>query len=639
MNKRSAFLLFVLLNLLAGNIYAQTQKHTVDSLKQLLSLTNQDTTEVILDYLIGMETNITRVSYWDSLQKKAHTNNQPLYECKIWHRIGSIHASYGTIHQEIYSFQKGLSIAEKNGLKTEQISFCQVLGKGYGILFDRKSSLAMIYKGLKIAEEIGDKKAVINFYTSIALYHLTSGEPNKALNIYLRCLTLSKEIKYDFGTAGLLLDIGNTYETMGLTPEAVPYYLEIKQYMHAAAGTKYEVQLCCALASAHYFLNQIDSAYYYIEKGYGIAQHFEDKKILAGAMVTYAGLHYLYGNNKAAKSYALQALEIVKATQFTSQLSILTQLLKKIYIKDHDFENALKIYEFDVHIRDSLSNENVRKQAIEKEFAYNLEKKEDEYNILAQKNEIQALQLTQGQYLLAGLVCLLIIILIIVYLFIRQNRLRADHQRIQLEQKLLRTQMNPHFIFNSLNSIQQFIMKLQNEQAELYLSKFSKLIRNLLESNTKESLTVREEVEMLNAYLEMESLRFGATFSYSVHVDKQIDTAGTHIPHLMLQPFIENAIWHGLLPNHDNRVLQVNIEYDTNKTIKCTVDDNGIGREISMKRQDTLRKKSLALSFVQQRLDLIRETYNIAGSISFTDKKNTNNESLGTRVVIILPII
>ncbi|MES2690515.1 MAG: histidine kinase, partial [Bacteroidota bacterium] len=529
-----------------------------------------------------------------------HTHNLPLYECKIHYREGSIYSTYGTIHQAIYSFQKGLAVAENNGIKREQLNFCWLLQQAYGTLLDRKRSLAMIYKGLKLAEGMGDQKAVMNSYSAIALYHLTSGEPGKALNIYLRCLKLSKAAGNDFATAGFLLDIGNAYDGMRMRERTVHYFLQIKQYMNAAAGTMYEVQLCCALSSAYRYLEQYDSAYYYAEKAYRIAQRFDDKRILAGALVTYAGIHYSHGNNKAAKSYALRALDIVNATQFTSQRSALTELLKNIYIKENDFANALKIYESGVRFRDSLSNENVRRQAVEKEFEYNLEKKENEYRLLAQQNQIQTLKLNQDRYLFFALGSLILVVLTIAYLFIRQNRFRTEHQRVQLEQKLLRSQMNPHFVFNSLNSIQQFIMSGKNDLAEVYLSKFAKLIRDLLESNIKESLTLQEETEILGAYLEMESLRFGNTFSYSMHTDERIDMDQTNIPHMMIQPFVENAIWHGLLSKTGDRVLRIAFEYYAENAVKCIVDDNGIGREESMKKESTFRKKSLALSFVQQ---------------------------------------
>jgi Histidine kinase/Concanavalin A-like lectin/glucanases superfamily len=220
-----------------------------------------------------------------------------------------------------------------------------------------------------------------------------------------------------------------------------------------------------------------------------------------------------------------------------------------------------------------------------------------------------------------------------------REKLELDRRFHELEIKTLKAQMNPHFIFNSLNSIQQFIMLKENGKAEIYLAKFSKLIRELLETNTRESLTVSEEIAILKGYLEMEALRFGASFSYDVTVDTGIDRENTLIPHMMVQPFAENAVWHGLLPKGGSGVLHINFTTHSAGTICCTVEDNGVGRSAGIRNESTFKKKSLALSFVRQRLELLQEILHIKCGVEIVDLFNENEKATGTRVIIILPVL
>lgn len=220
-----------------------------------------------------------------------------------------------------------------------------------------------------------------------------------------------------------------------------------------------------------------------------------------------------------------------------------------------------------------------------------------------------------------------------------QERLETKRKLHEMEIRTLKAQMNPHFIFNSLNSIQQFIMSKENDKAELYLSKFSKLIRELLESNTNESLTINEEVEIIKGYLDMESLRFSGVFSFSIVVDNAVDQENALIPHMMVQPFIENAIWHGLLTKQGERRVDVFFEKAGNRMIRCIIDDNGIGRQNATKKESTFKRKSLALSFVKQRLELLKETLNVDCGVSIIDKVDENKNSIGTKVIVLLPTI
>jgi LytS/YehU family sensor histidine kinase len=207
------------------------------------------------------------------------------------------------------------------------------------------------------------------------------------------------------------------------------------------------------------------------------------------------------------------------------------------------------------------------------------------------------------------------------------------------EMRVLSAQMDPHFIFNSLNTIQQFIIAGDNEKAQSYLSKFSRLMRKILESNNKESVTLEEELEIFSKYLEIESLRFNNVFSYSIAIADQIQPGKIKIPHFLIQPFIENAIWHGLLPKEGEKILEISFQYINEKTLRCRINDNGVGRQNSGKMEVIEGKQSMAIKFIEQRLNLYSKMKNVKYQLKIVDNCNEKGESTGTLVEIDLPIL
>jgi hypothetical protein len=239
-------------------------------------------------------------------------------------------------------------------------------------------------------------------------------------------------------------------------------------------------------------------------------------------------------------------------------------------------------------------------------------------------------------------------VVLVSYLFVLNNKrkLKREEEKFKLKSKLyemeikmIKAQMNPHFIFNSLNAIQQFISLKENEKAEFYLSSFSRLIRKLLENTTKENVSLSDEIDILKHYLEIESLRFNHVFNYTIEVDKKIDIITTYIPHFLIQPFVENAIWHGLLPKKGDKLLSVTFQLVTESKIICTIDDNGVGRKYKKTLQKFEKDKSLAISFIQQRLDLMNKNLGMDLNLEIIDKEDKDGNSEGTKVVLYLPII
>jgi LytS/YehU family sensor histidine kinase len=199
--------------------------------------------------------------------------------------------------------------------------------------------------------------------------------------------------------------------------------------------------------------------------------------------------------------------------------------------------------------------------------------------------------------------------------------------------------MNPHFIFNALNSVQQYILQGNVMEANKYLSKFSKLQREILHCSSHNFISLEKEIEILNAYLQLEQLRFGDSFTYDISMTDKIEPAEIYIPPMMLQPFVENAIWHGLMPKQGERTLNIYFDLYTDDILLATIRDNGIGRDASAKlkqnnRGNITQHESKGMSMVDQRLQLLQQQYNKPFEVSVSDITDVNGMVQGTQAAL-----
>jgi hypothetical protein len=207
-------------------------------------------------------------------------------------------------------------------------------------------------------------------------------------------------------------------------------------------------------------------------------------------------------------------------------------------------------------------------------------------------------------------------------------------------QQALAKQMDPHFVFNTLNSIQSFIIKNDRLASSQYLSKFARLMRIILNSSQKQAVPLSDEISALTLYLELESLRFQQKFDYNLVVDPSIDSSACFIPAFLIQPFIENAIWHGIMGLKETGRIDIEFQKNQNQ-LTCIVEDNGIGRKRSMELKTAVpvTKQSYGIALVESRLELLNNLYDIDMKILFVDLYNEDGQPSGTRVIINLPLI
>ncbi len=226
-------------------------------------------------------------------------------------------------------------------------------------------------------------------------------------------------------------------------------------------------------------------------------------------------------------------------------------------------------------------------------------------------------------------------------------KMQLEHKKnLQLQQeafvnktKALRAQINPHFIFNSLSSIQGLITKNDKVSAIKYLTRFSRLTRNILESSIETNVVLADEIKMIQDYLELESVRFDNTFTYAITVEKDIDINTVEVPFMILQPFVENAIIHGLLPKKEaSKKITINFKKEE-RFITCEIDDNGIGRIREDKKENNYvkKRKSRGLEVTIQRMQALNTDEDEGGDIQIIDKMDKNEKSLGTKVILKFP--
>jgi signal transduction histidine kinase len=348
------------------------------------------------------------------------------------------------------------------------------------------------------------------------------------------------------------------------------------------------------------------------------------------------------GNYKEALRYEYNALD--KGQEWGKRFYIMPvyEVIARTHYKLGNTDSAYLYLDKYIKLKDSIQNA---------QFLYQLHKarKDASISLLMKDNEYQAKEIRR-QAQLKNIFLGAILLLLITGIFIWRNiNLRKKNEQLQLlrrqtelqqqaqdlEMKALKAQMNPHFIFNSLSSINWFILKNKTQQASDYLTSFSRLIRMVLNNSEKPVISLDEELKMLRLYLDMEQLRLEHSFDYKIEMMNNIDPAEIYMPPMILQPFCENAIWHGLAHKSEKGMLTVNFELQEN-ILNCTITDNGVGREQAAKLNNNAshKEKSMGIQITKTRLSLFNGAQNEAEYYRIEDIKNDDGAVDGTKVTL-----
>jgi tetratricopeptide (TPR) repeat protein len=374
------------------------------------------------------------------------------------------------------------------------------------------------------------------------------------------------------------------------------------------------------------------------------------EKINKDLMEIYDGMAKIFiitGKTDSAIFYSKQTLSIGKSSPFPLSILQACTLLSDIYQSMHYPDSALKYLKMNSSIKDTLFNQEKTRSI--KNLEFEDERKQQEIDIAEIK--------FQNRVKIYGLVAILILFIILWHnsALKRKNethlrelsenelkiqKIKSQNKFAELEMQALRSQMNPHFIFNSLNSINRFIMQNNRKQAAEYLTKFSRLVRLILQNSQTPLITLESELESLGLYLEMEALRFDYHFTYKISTTADLDISVLKVPPLIIQPYVENAIWHGLMHKEDKGQLDIEVsEEEDHLLIKIT--DNGIGRKqaAALASKSATKYKSQGLKITGERIAMLQSSIEKKSSVTLNDLENADGSAAGTEVIIKIPVI
>lgn len=248
-------------------------------------------------------------------------------------------------------------------------------------------------------------------------------------------------------------------------------------------------------------------------------------------------------------------------------------------------------------------------------------------------------------WVLAGQIAVFIVIAISFIIAHRRNKKKKQVDEIkhllqlsEFESRLLRSQMHPHFVFNALNSINNLILHDESEKASNYLVKFSQLLRRQLLFSTEQEVSLEDELETVRLYLLVEELRFSESFTWSIEVDPLLNPNNLAVPPMILQPYVENAIWHGLLPKKGEKKIKIMVEDFSLNQILIRIQDNGIGMAASAELTPNYKKhRSFGMEMGERRLQLLNAD-GLSARIDVVHLNSENNTSLGTEIKLYLPL-
>lgn len=621
-------LLFLLLLVFPGHAStgepAEEMKRRADSLKTALRFAGSDTARLRLRCELALAGNCTRPGYWDSLVTEAHSGGPRFYEGLALNAAARA-LMYGPGEKKGMSYnEQGYAIALENGDRRRMMD-CFITWASHYCYFRNNASLALEYcfKGLKLASELGDEQSRNALMTVAGTCYFAAGDYKRAVAVHLKCLAIARKSGNSGAIASSLSDVGSDYHGMKQFSKSSEYYLECKKYLPDLINSPMMTEVLNSICSGHLLIRQNDSGYKYAKMALALAIKSNRPRSIASAMVSVAGVQRCMGDYAAAKKTSQEALEIIKSVHAPLLTGLIATNLEEACRKQGDYRGALEAYKLYVKSRDTLSNETYRKQLMEKEFNYNLEKKESE-------NRLLAMELEHQNYFLAIMTLLILFILVVSYLFFRQSRLRSEQESNLLSQKLLRVQMNPHFIFNSLQAIQGFIVNRDVKESVRYLGAFSTVTRHVLENSRTDYIPIQKEIDLLKNYLQLQQLRFMSRFDYVIHVEESIWSSFITVPPMLLQPFIENAVEHGMHDIESGGSIAVRYAIHENLLLMEIV-DNGYG--MAGRNQHKKRHRSLALEITRERIALMNRREKIKTTFTVSDAFPDEIERKGVKVV------
>lgn len=509
------------------------------------------------------------------------------------------------------------------------------IGINYMYLSDYPSSLSKYLEALAIYIDLKDTLSLdyANTTENLGILYTKLKRYNKALLYHEKASEIYETLDYKYGLANSYNNIGNIHDYLNQQQKAIDNYQKSYGIMQKSDNKLGMANALTNIGIVNVGLKKYNKALNHFHESKGLYETLGNTNNLA-IVHEYMGESFLNSNSlHKAENHYQKAYSLAKNAQSLSLQVSALEGLAEVNKQLKDYKNAYNYINASVKLKDSFNSIEKKEELIrlEEKYKYQNEKSILENNYkqeqLVFSNELERQKFIKTTYLAGGGIALCFVIGLMVF-YKKKREADFNTKVATTELKALRAQMNPHFIFNTLNSINNYIVSNKIADASNYLTKFSKLMRQTLEVSMYENITIEEDVRLLENYLDIEKKRIPNGFNYEIKIDDSIDRSNVLVPSMIMQPFVENSIWHGVSELNGAGVITIQVKKMNNQQLCYSVDDNGVGIKPENKKN---RHKSLGIKITNDRIAVLNKTKNINAQIEII------NKSLGTRVEVILP--
>lgn len=647
------FIRTILIILTLTPIVVYGQSTTIDSLKQKLIASKTDAEKARINNAIAseyIENDPVQVKKFAvAAQNAAKKAKLPLEEANAWVNLGNSSIMMSDYSAAFKSFVSAQGIFEELVKTNKSKEATNGLARTYGSIgvvcseqTNYAKALEYYFKALKIYKETKQEHIVARAYNNIGIVYKALKDYDKALNYFSKALEIQKKIGDDT-SAITLTNIGNIYLVKNKDAEAFKYYSEAEKPLIATSNQRGLGELYNNLGNYYNKTGNREQAEANYSKALAVFNEIGEKYGASASLAYLGNLYAAQNNSNKALEYLEKSSDVAKEIGVLEQVRESEKSISELYEKTGNHAEALRHYKLYSAAKDSILNAENIKNLVREEMNFEMEQKAALQKIETEKRE--AIYTEQSKrHTQQTIFTVLVLLLLAGLAFVVYNRLQLkktltlQRDLAEYEQKALHLQMNPHFVFNCLGSISSFIVQNGTDSAIKYLSKFSKLMRLTLEYSKESLIPVDREIESLQNYLELEQLRFNNIFDFDITKDNNIED-DMAIPPLLLQPFVENAILHGVVPKKEKGHIAVHFSVENEKLV-CTVTDDGIGfsKSKELKENSVTVHKSMALEITRKRLEVIQAFTATTSHVSINELTADNGNVTGTRIVLNLPI-
>ena len=640
-NYSSFFCLIIILFIDNANAqkYSESFKETTDSLISKAPQTYHDL-DVILKP-IQRDTSLMR--YFANASTK---ENYPEGNSYALNQLGISYRDYALYGKAVKLHQMALEAAEVRNNTEFQIYSLTMLSTVYRQTEAIPSALDCAQKVIDLAQSLEqpneDIKRNLNLsLSSIGHIYRTLGQYDLAIASFKKAIALEAKLDNFLGLAMNYMGIAECLEAQSKLEESLENYEKSKVFNEKVGSKRINIKSNLGIAHIYVHQGKNNEALQIFESILELSKDLGDMRIVSAIYINIGWAQMQNNQFEESQQNLNKGLEIAKKYNLLSEMEEGYSFLADLWEYKDDFKKSKEFFTEAALVEEIISNDRNKRYLADLISRSEAEKKNSQIEVLAKENEIINLKLRRNQNTLLIGTLLFALFTLMIYILYRQDQLKSDKKVLTLEQSMLRSQMNPHFLFNSLNSIKLYIINNEKKNAVHYLNKFSKLVRKILEASSIKEIPLAEELETVELYMTIENIRFSNEIQFKIIIDEDIDPHIVKIPSLILQPFLENALWHGLSSKDGDKSILLYIGKGKNGYIDISITDNGVGREVAekLKESKVLKRKSVGINITKERLANFSKDYKNTFEMEIVDLYDKQEAACGTKVILHIPII